>query len=290
MQIANIVYKDEARVAVRRDGNWAVLPSEWNHTSLRTTDDFIRWPGSSLSQAAVMDMAAPLPEGGCTWRPAVIHPEKIFCIGLNYRRHAQESGLALPDSPVVFSKFSNTLAAHQEPVPLPPASSQIDYEVELAIVIGQQARNLSVAEALQCVWGYTIANDVSARDLQMKTSQWLLGKSCDKFLPLGPAIASADEIPDPDSLDIALWLNGESRQHSNTRDMIFSCAEIVSYLSRVWTLQPGDVICTGTPEGVILGRPLDKRDWLKAGDEVRLTIEGLGEQTTRFVAPDVSAS
>ncbi len=287
MRLANIMWnldEHEARVVAWREDAWVVLPAVWEGLRICDTDELIhqRVPSDVLDR--IIASAHPLPEQGWAWRPAIIHPGKILCIGLNYRRHALESGMALPDHPVVFSKFSNALAAHKEFVPLPNASSQPDYEVELAIVIGRKARHLSTDDALDCVWGYTIADDVSARDLQLKTSQWLLGKSCDKFLPLGPWLVSVDEIPDPNNLEITLKLNGEMRQHSNTRDMIFSCAEIVSYLSTVWTLEPGDVICTGTPEGVILGRPREQQQWLKHGDAVQLTIEGLGEQTTYFMA------
>lgn len=286
MQFANIFWQGSEhprRVAAQRDGVWVVLPSVWAGQKLEDTDAVLHQgiPHNILEN--LVHNAPPLASGEWTWRSAVTHPEKILCIGLNYRRHALESHLAIPSSPMVFSKFTNALAAHQESVPIPSVTTQLDYEVELALVIGHRAHHLTVQEALSCVWGYTIADDISARDLQMQTSQWLLGKSCDKFLPLGPLLVSADEIPDPDALDIALELNGAVRQHSNTRDMIFSCAEIVSYLSHIWTLEPGDVICTGTPEGVILGQPADQRQWLKPRDAVRLTIQGLGEQTTLFV-------
>ncbi|PSR38014.1 MAG: 5-carboxymethyl-2-hydroxymuconate isomerase [Sulfobacillus thermosulfidooxidans] len=284
MQIANVFYGGEERLAVYHAESWMIVPKTWHGLTMSTTDDFLLHQStSSFSVPDLLEAAVPVKSGEWTWRPALTRPEKIFCIGLNYKQHALESGMPLPTSPVVFSKFSNTLAAHEEGVPIPEASSQVDYEAELAMVIGRVTHNVSVDEALQSVWGYTIANDISARDLQTKTSQWLLGKSCDKFLPLGPVVTSADAIPDPNRLAIDLWLNGENRQHSNTRDMIFSCAEIVSYLSKVWTLKPGDVICTGTPQGVILGRPEGQRDWLKAGDVVRLRIEGLGEQLSHFV-------
>ena len=214
--------------------------------------------------------------------PAVSHPAKIVCIGLNYRRHAQETGAPIPESPVVFSKFSDAVAAHGDVIPLPAGAEQIDFEGELAIVIGRYARDVKREEALDYALGYTVANDVSARDLQMRTSQWLLGKTCPKFAPLGPDLATADEIPDPNALRIRTLVNGVKRQDSSTSDMIFSCAELIHYLSRYMTLAPGDVILTGTPEGVILGDPADKRVWLKDGDEVTIEIEGIGTLGNRF--------
>lgn len=218
-----------------------------------------------------------LDEASLRFAPALTNPGKIICIGLNYRRHAAESGLPVPTTPVLFSKFNNSLAAHREPIPLPPTARQYDYEVELAVVMGRRARNVAVEEALEYVFGYCTANDLSARDLQTRTSQWLLGKTLDKFLPLGPYLVTADEVRDPQNLSLQCWVNGELRQHSNTADMIFSVAEIISYISQHFTLEPGDVICTGTPEGVILGMP--EKVWLRAGDEVTVEVEGLGRLT-----------
>lgn len=214
--------------------------------------------------------------------PCLPNPGKIVCVGLNYRKHAEESGAAIPQTPVLFSKYRNTIAAPNEPVPLPGVGREYDYEVELGVVIGRDARNLSEAEALDAVFGYCTANDVSCRDLQTRTSQWLLGKTLDKFLPLGPWLVTADEVGDPQALPLRTWHNGVLRQDSNTADMIFPVAEIVSYISRHFTLEPGDVIVTGTPEGVILGLP--EKNWLKPGDEVTVEVEGLGKLTSPFVA------
>lgn len=206
--------------------------------------------------------------------PCVPHCSKILCIGLNYRRHAAESGMAVPDSPVLFPKYANSLAASGETIPLPATARQYDYEAELALVIGRRARAVSEAQALEYVLGYCAANDLSARDLQFRTSQWLLGKALDKFLPIGPYLVTADEVPDPQALQMRCLLNAEVRQASSTADMIFSVAFLVSYLSQYLTLEPGDIIVTGTPEGVIMGRQ-DGR-WLHAGDEVVIEIAGLG--------------
>jgi 2-keto-4-pentenoate hydratase/2-oxohepta-3-ene-1,7-dioic acid hydratase in catechol pathway len=221
-------------------------------------------------------------EGALALGPSVPRPGKIVCIGLNYRKHAEETGAAIPTSPVLFSKFLNTVASPDEDVPLTGAAEQYDYEVELAVVIGATAKNVSEGDALNRVFGYSTANDLSARDLQTRTSQWLLGKTMDKFMPIGPYLVTADEVPDPQKLAIRTWLNGELRQDSNTDDMIFPVAEIVSYISRHFTLEPGDVIITGTPEGVILG--MAEKRWMVPGDVVEVEVEGLGKLRNRMVA------
>jgi 2-keto-4-pentenoate hydratase/2-oxohepta-3-ene-1,7-dioic acid hydratase in catechol pathway len=223
-----------------------------------------------------------LGEESLTLGPSVPNPGKIVCVGLNYRKHAEETGAAIPTSPVLFSKFSNTVAAPDEDVPLTDAATQYDYEVELAVVIGETTKNVSTADALNSVFGYTTANDLSARDLQMRTSQWLLGKTMDKFMPIGPYLVTADEVRDPQKLSIRTWLNGELRQNSNTDDMIFPVSEIISYISRHFTLEPGDVIITGTPEGVILG--MAEKRWMVPGDVVEVEVEGLGKLRNRMVA------
>lgn len=223
-------------------------------------------------------------EASLVFGPCVTHPNKIICVGLNYRRHAEETNAPIPASPILFNKFNNALAGHGEEIALPAATEQADYEAELAIVIGKTAKNVSEPEARAHMFGYCCANDLSARDLQMRTSQWLLGKSCDKFAPLGPYLVTADEVGNPNRLDIRCTVNGEMRQHSNTSDLIFDCDEIVSYISRHMTLVPGDIILTGTPEGVVLGYPEDKRQYLRAGDVVTIEIEKLGTLTNRMVA------
>jgi len=210
--------------------------------------------------------------------PVLTNPGKIICVGLNYRRHAVESNLPIPTTPVLFSKFNNSLAAHKESISLPATARHYDYEVELAVVIGRRTRNVAVAQALESVFGYCTANDLSARDLQLRTSQWLLGKTLDKFLPIGPYLVTPDEIGDPQALTLKCWVNGELRQNSNTADMIFSVAEIISYISQHFTLEAGDIICTGTPEGVILG--MEDKLWLRAGDQVTVEVGGLGQLTS----------
>ena len=214
-------------------------------------------------------------EDNIVYAPCVTNPEKIICIGLNYLDHANESKMEIPLSPVVFSKFSNALAGNKQEILLPINAKQFDYEAELVIVIGKTAESVSRENAMSYIFGYTIGNDLSARDLQFRTGQWLLGKTCDGFAPIGPYLVTADEV-NPSDLEISCRVNGELRQQGNTKNMIFDCAYIVSYLSHHMTLKPGDIIFTGTPAGVILGYPEGKRVWLKSGDEVSVSIEKIG--------------
>jgi 2-keto-4-pentenoate hydratase/2-oxohepta-3-ene-1,7-dioic acid hydratase in catechol pathway len=226
-----------------------------------------------------------LNEDEATFGPCVTRPGKIICIGLNYRKHAEETNAPIPKYPILFNKFNNTLTGHRQPIPLPErVTSQVDYEAELVVVIGKKAKYVEKDEALSHVFGYCNVNDLSARDLQMRTQQWLLGKSCDGFSPLGPYLVTADEVGNPNDLTIKSTVNGEVRQQSNTSDMVFSCAEIVSYISQHMTLEPGDLILTGTPEGVVLGYPEEKRIYLKPGDVVTIEVEKLGVLTNRMVA------
>jgi 2-keto-4-pentenoate hydratase/2-oxohepta-3-ene-1,7-dioic acid hydratase in catechol pathway len=221
-------------------------------------------------------------EASLTLGPSAPNPGKILCVGLNYRKHAEESGAAIPTSPVLFSKFANTIAAPEEAVPLTAVGTEYDYEVELGVVIGKTAKNVAEAEALDCVLGYTTANDVSCRDLQMRTSQWLIGKTQDKFLPIGPYLVTADEAGDPQRFQLRTWHNGVLRQDSSSADQIFPVAEVIAYASQFFPLEPGDVIVTGTPAGVIMGLP--EKNWLKPGDEVVVEVEGLGKLRNTFVA------
>lgn len=225
-----------------------------------------------------------LDEAALTLGPCVTHPNKIICVGLNYRRHAEETNAGIPQYPILFNKFNNALAGHGEEISLPNVSVKVDYEAELAIVIGKRAKSIPKEEALSHVFGYCNANDLSARDLQLRTAQWLLGKTCDQFAPIGPYVVTADEVGNPNDLAITTVVNGDVRQHSNTSDMIFHCDEIISYISQHMTLMPGDLILTGTPEGVVLGYPPEKQVYLKEGDIVTIEIEKLGALTNRMVA------
>ena len=233
--------------------------------------------GSSAKTAFLKDEAV---EHG----PLVTRPEKIVCVGLNYRKHAKEVNMPIPKQPVLFNKFNNSLSEHKAKIKLPvDVATKFDHEVELVIVMGKEARNVSEADSHNFVAGYATGNDFSARDLQLETGgQWMIGKTLDQFAPLGPHLVTADQV-DPDNLKIECRINGEPRQSSNTNDMIFNTRQIISYVSRHFTLRPGDIIFTGTPEGVIQGKPADKRVWLKAGDKVACSLEKLGELTFDLV-------
>ncbi|MDX6496775.1 MAG: hypothetical protein QOG23_35 [Blastocatellia bacterium] len=213
-----------------------------------------------------------------------IYPSKILAIGRNYVDHAIEGGTAPPAAPLLFNKLPNSLSAHNAPIVLPAISQKVDYEAELAVVIGRRARRVSEAEALEHVFGYTLINDVSARDLQFGDGQWTRGKGLDTFAPLGPFVTTRDEIADVQALKIEGRLNGEVMQSSNTRKMIFPVAYLISYLSQGMTLEPGDVIATGTPEGVGVFR--DPPVLLKAGDVYEVEVEGLGTLRNRVVAAE----
>jgi len=217
-------------------------------------------------------------EEGLEYGPVVTHPEKIVCVGLNYRKHAQEIGSPIPKAPVLFSKFNVALNHHNGTIKLPTqVATKFDYEVELVIVMGKEAHNVSEAEALSHVAGYCTGNDFTARDLQLETGgQWLIGKTPDQFAPLGPYMVTADQI-NPDNLALECRVNGETRQSSHTNDFIFNSKQMISYISRHITLRPGDIIFTGTPEGVIQGKPKDQQVWLKAGDKIACSLEKLGE-------------
>jgi 2-keto-4-pentenoate hydratase/2-oxohepta-3-ene-1,7-dioic acid hydratase in catechol pathway len=212
------------------------------------------------------------------------NPGKIVCVGLNYKEHVEESGEKLPKKPILFNKYNNTLAAHNCTIKLPPGevSYKFDYETELLIVMGKPARNVSEADALSYVAGYAIGHDFSARDLQLETGgQWMVGKTLDGFAPIGPYFVSADQV-DPNNLKIETFVNDEAepRQSSHTSKFIFNPQKVISYTSKLFALEPGDIIFTGTPSGVIIGMPKDKQVWLKAGDRITSRIEKLG--TLRF--------
>jgi 2-keto-4-pentenoate hydratase/2-oxohepta-3-ene-1,7-dioic acid hydratase in catechol pathway len=238
----------------------------------------------AAAQTSQRAAAAVVKESAVTFGRLFTNPGKIVCIGLNYRAHAAETNLKLPSVPILFNKYNNALAAHNCTITLPPreVAYKFDYETELLIVIGKSARNVSETQALDYVAGYCTAHDFSARDLQLETPsvQWMIGKTLDNFGPIGPYFVSADRVGDPNNLTLETYVNGERRQSSNTSNMIFSPQKLISYISRMWTLEPGDIIWSGTPEGVILGMPKDKQVWLKAGDQLVSTIEKLG--TLRF--------
>ncbi len=238
--------------------------------------------GSGPQREALAAAGVLHPRAGVTLHPPVPDPRKIVCLGLNYRDHAEEVGLEMPKAPVLFAKFASCLQAPGAPIVLPAASTQVDYEVELCVVIGRRAKNVRPEAARDHVAGYTIFHDVSARDFQFQTSQWTAGKNFDTFGPCGPALVTADEVGDPHLLDVSLSINGQTMQRSNTRNLIFDVWQTIAYISTVLTLEPGDLIPTGTPGGV--GFTRKPQVFLKPGDVVRLEIERLGVLENPVVA------
>ncbi len=222
------------------------------------------------------------PVGAVKVAAPIARPGKIICLGLNYADHAAETGHPKPPAPVLFAKFANSIIGPGDPIVLPPASSKVDYEVELAFVVGKVARNVPLERAYDYIAGYTMLDDVSARDLQNETSQWLRGKSPDTFAPTGPYVVTRDEVPDPQALDVRLWLNGELMQSSNTRNLIFDVPFLLHHISKTVTLEPGDIVSTGTPSGVGVARK--PQVFLKPGDVVRLEIGNLGVLENPVVA------
>ena len=217
-----------------------------------------------------------------TLRAPLARPPKIICVGLNYRDHAAESKMEIPSVPTIFAKFPTAVIGPGEEIVLPKNSAKPDYEAEFAFVIGKRGRHVAAAAWRDYVFGYTILNDVSARDFQMATTQWMMGKTFDTFAPFGPAIVTADEIEDPHALDISLTINGERLQHSNTSNLIFNVPTLIEHLSSVFTLEPGDIVSTGTPSGVGFSHKPPR--WLRPGDDVVVRVEGLGELKNKVVA------
>ncbi len=233
-------------------------------------------------EKVLVDARGPfISEKEAQFAPCILAPQKIIMLGFNYRKHAMEVGVPIPKAPVLFNKYNNALNAHGGTIRLPAkVAKKFDYEIELQVLIGKTAHEVSEADALGYVFGYATGNDFSARDLQFrdgKASQFMLGKTSDGFMPVGPWLVGAELVGDPQKLALECRVNGEQRQSSNTSDMIFSCAQIVSYCSQVFTLEPGDLISTGTPEGVITGKPEAQQVWLKAGDKIACSVEKLGE-------------
>ena len=230
----------------------------------------------AVAQVAQRPEAIAYAADGVKFHAPVHDPRKIVCIGLNYRDHAAESGAPLPREPILFSKYPTALIGHGETIVLPPVSQEVDFEAELVMVIGKRGRNIAASSAQDFIAGYSVGHDVSARDWQLKKDgkQWMVGKTFDTFAPVGPVMVTADEVTDPHNLGIRLRLNGKTMQDSSTKQLIFSVGQIVAYLSQVFTLEPGDLIFTGTPPGVGFARkpPI----FLKGGDVVEVEIDGLG--------------
>lgn len=217
-----------------------------------------------------------LKEDSLNLGPCVPNPGKVIGVGLNYYGYLEKVNMSKPDFPHLFNKFSSAVRASGDPILIPSNSTEVDYEAELVIVIGKKARHVSKEEALDYVIGYCNTNDFSARDLQYMTTSWVPGKCCDSFCPIGPYLVTSDEVGDPNNLTLKAYVNGEIRQNANTNDMIFNCAELVSSLSELFTLEPGDIILTGTPDGIVMTYPEEEREWLKEGDEIVVEIEKLG--------------
>jgi 2-keto-4-pentenoate hydratase/2-oxohepta-3-ene-1,7-dioic acid hydratase in catechol pathway len=266
-----------------RDGQEFVVDLNEANSSLPTTLSAFLEGGEALRKLAQQVPAANgYPLSSVKLHAPIPHPGKIICIGLNYSDHAAETGQAIPEYPVVFAKYSNTVIAHGESIVLPKVTQQVDYEAELGFVIGKRARYVAEASALDYVAGYLIVNDVSARDYQRRTSQWTMGKTFDTFAPMGPALVTADEVPDPHNLNINLTIGSEELQNSNTRNLIFNIPQLVASLSEVMTLEPGDVVSTGTPPGV--GSARKPQRWLRPGETVSITIEKLGTLSNPIVS------
>ncbi len=264
-----------------------------NGTRRDLSSEFPDWDGPFFSSGGLQSLKGflgkhtsellPEVEASQRWGAPVARPRKIVCIGLNFHDHARESGMEVPKEPILFLKATNTVVGPNDDLLIPRRSTKTDWEVELGIIVGQEARYLnSVNEAADCIAGYCISHDVSEREFQLERGgQWSKGKSCDTFNPLGPWLSSLDDIPSVTNLPMRLWVNGELRQNGNTGTMIFGPVQLVHYISQFMTLEPGDLISTGTPPGVGLGMKPPR--YLKSGDIVELEIEGLGRQRQRCV-------
>jgi 2,4-diketo-3-deoxy-L-fuconate hydrolase len=263
---------------------WFDMDGPWFQRARETHDALVQ---DEKALAAARDKGWLVPSRDTYWYAPVPRPGKIICIGLNYRDHAAESKMPIPEKPVIFSKFSTAVIAPGEPVVLPSTSRQVDYEAELAVVIGRRAKHVSADRAYDYVLGYTAFNDVSARDFQFSDGQWQRGKSCDTFAPMGQTIVTTDTITDPHKLSIKLVLNGEAMQDSNTDQLIFGVPALIEFISQSVTLEPGDVIATGTPPGVGFAR--NPPVFLKPGDRMEVLIEGMGGLGNPVVSESLTA-
>ena len=282
MRLVSFQANGHPRAALLREGRiydiWGDA-SRGARTGDRTVEAILE--GGLIDEVQAMDGDDGVPVEGVELLPPVIQPGKILCIGLNYRAHAEEQGAEPPETPTFFAKFSNALAPPGAPVRLPEWSARVDYEAEVAFVIKDRCKGVSEADAMDHVAGYTLLNDLSARDYQFKTPQWMPGKTFDGAAPCGPALVTPDEAGPHDAIEIELRLNGEVMQKSSTADLVHSVPALLAYLSRLMTLEPGDVVSTGTPAGV--GSMRDPKVWLKPGDEIVISSPQLGALETRLV-------
>lgn len=279
MKLVSFLTTDGVQLGVKTDNGVVDVQATAKNAGLSapaSIDEVIVGGQTALDQLAqvVQQATEILDDSTIQYAAAVQKPNKIICSGANYLAHVAEANLNVPEYPIYFSKYQNSLAAHNEVITPPEVTSKVDYEVELVVVLGKQARNVSEENALDYVFGYAVGNDLSARDLQFRGIQWTMGKAIDQFAPIGPYLVTADEVPNPQNLNLRTYVNGELRQSSNTENMIFSIAHMISDLSKVMTLEPGDVIFTGTPEGVIAG--MKEKNWLKAGDEIVCEVDEVG--------------
>ncbi|HWQ50948.1 MAG TPA: fumarylacetoacetate hydrolase family protein [Terriglobales bacterium] len=275
MKLLNFVSDGEVKLGVLTENGVAVMTGAKGFP--QTMQEAIELGIPALKALDLSSLPTVCPD--CiTYAPVVTAPEKIICVGLNYLEHVKESYAEVPKWPCLFSKFNTALAAHGETIELPAVDEKYDYEAELVIVIGKGGRDIAKKDAKDHVFGYTCGNDLSARTLQMRTGQWLTGKTIDKFGPVGPVIATAD-VTDGDNLPIKLIRGGVVCQDSNTNDLVFDVSTIVSYCSLFVNLKPGDIIFTGTPQGVIGGKSEGEKNWLKPGEVLTVAIEGIGELT-----------
>lgn len=286
MKLVTFIHNGQSRIGALTGGDAIV---DLNRANPQLPTDMLAFlaGGADTKALAEKAVASALPSAivarsAVTLQAPLPRPGKILCIGLNYRDHAAESNQPIPDHPTVFAKYNNTVVGPGAAIVLPTVTEKVDYEAEFAFVIGRTARNVAAADALDYVAGYLPFNDVSARDYQMRTSQWTVGKTFDTFGPMGPALVTSDEIANPHDLDIQLTINGEVLQSSNTSNLIFSVNELIADLTSFMTLEPGDLISTGTPSGV--GSARKPQRWLRAGDVVAITIEGLGTLENPVVA------
>jgi 2-keto-4-pentenoate hydratase/2-oxohepta-3-ene-1,7-dioic acid hydratase in catechol pathway len=289
MKVLSYYENDRVKLGIKTEGGIIDVQAVSEKTGIsapKTVLDVIEGGDEALEALTkiIKSSHEKINEADIRYAPAIPNAGKVLCVGANYRKHAIESGLAIPEDPIYFAKYANSLSGHREEIPVPKMAEQVDYEVELVAVIGKPAKNVSVERAIDYVFGYAVGNDLSVRELQFRSPQWLYGKAIDGFAPLGPYIVTSDEVPNPQNLNLKCWVNGELRQNSNTEDMIFSTAKLISDLSQIMTLLPGDVIYTGTPEGVIMG--MEEKNWLKSGDEVVCEIDGLGNLVNKLKKED----
>jgi 2-keto-4-pentenoate hydratase/2-oxohepta-3-ene-1,7-dioic acid hydratase in catechol pathway len=285
VKIARYRYKDEETYGALADKSLISLPGLAKRFKMEvpeTVEGFAAAGESSLQTAESLlkkadgrdfeEITAPLSD--VTLLAPLLAPPKIICLGLNYRDHAAETAATIPKEPIIFMKPRTAIIGPNEKIVKPSFVNELDYEGELAVVIGKKAKNVSASEAKNCVFGYTVFNDVSAREIQFGDKQWTRGKSFDTFAPIGPCITTKAQLPDTSNLRIRTWVNGELRQNGTTKNMVFSVEQIIHHLSRVMTLEPCDIIATGTPAGV--GMAMTPPKWLKHGDTIRIQIECIG--------------